>query len=752
MISKTPVLCAAAALLLIALGAPRTASAQNVPPAKPPKSPDAETEEPAGKADVDAAGGAAKDGKNAKDAKPEPAKPLTAAQRKSILRDLASRRWARREAATMRLIKLEDQAEAILQAGIHDPDPEVRLRCHYILRRPFLLTERYLDVMVEEPGSSEAVEAFDKLTSGGAVFRRALFLKAREFASNQNSERQVQRLVACLDSLREMATESDIPELVKLLELDLRGAEGINSPLPLVVETLAGLPREPVVKALLDFAARSRKAATPWQRPQSISVLGELATGDQALAIVTEGLEGDLPTRRAALVAFREWNLPADKLLPLTRLLRGDDKDDPEVGLDDSLVIATLEVLGLAKVKGAVERIIEVVGYDSEIIALAAIQALGNIGDPRAVKPLRDRLWPTLIGTPTEKKDKLKEMAAVRGMAAWALARLGQVSAAELIALLGANEGLSFRVCQALAREGSKASVSHLKLRAQTGSGPGPAGAVLRRHAVTALGHVKGDPSVAELLAGVARDNKAPADVAVAALTSLRDLDTPVSRQQLVALIDIPRTALQRYVFEFLGELGVREAVPRLIKKLRGTGNGSAARGALVQTLGQLGGKDAITELNRLYKREGQVAERRQLAWALARAGDRSKMPAAVKFGKQQLEQSNGTNGLNSLGIDYLYAHDWDGARLTFRRMMWSDPAAQFATYNLACVEGLKGRVDEAWRLLSRSIRENPQYWIGNWRHVQSDPDLASLRKDPRYLKMVERLRLQSELGIHAGG
>ena len=127
-------------------------------------------------------------------------------------------------------------------------------------------------------------------------------------------------------------------------------------------------------------------------------------------------------------------------------------------------------------------------------------------------------------------------------------------------------------------------------------------------------------------------------------------------------------------------------------------------------------------------------------------------MPAAVKFGKQQLEQSNGTNGLNSLGIDYLYAHDWDGARLTFRRMMWSDPAAQFATYNLACVEGLKGRVDEAWRLLSRSIRENPQYWIGNWRHVQSDPDLASLRKDPRYLKMVERLRLQSELGIHAGG
>jgi tetratricopeptide (TPR) repeat protein len=55
--------------------------------------------------------------------------------------------------------------------------------------------------------------------------------------------------------------------------------------------------------------------------------------------------------------------------------------------------------------------------------------------------------------------------------------------------------------------------------------------------------------------------------------------------------------------------------------------------------------------------------------------------------------------------------------------------------YNLACSYALLGMVERAFEALERSLRLG----YGHFHHLRRDPDLKSLRRDPRFARLLRR-------------
>jgi Flp pilus assembly protein TadD len=67
------------------------------------------------------------------------------------------------------------------------------------------------------------------------------------------------------------------------------------------------------------------------------------------------------------------------------------------------------------------------------------------------------------------------------------------------------------------------------------------------------------------------------------------------------------------------------------------------------------------------------------------------------------------------------------------RRAMAMDPADGGVRYNVACLFALEGLREEALDCLEDALRAG----FGNLDWIQNDPDLASLRDDPRYTALM---------------
>ena len=76
-------------------------------------------------------------------------------------------------------------------------------------------------------------------------------------------------------------------------------------------------------------------------------------------------------------------------------------------------------------------------------------------------------------------------------------------------------------------------------------------------------------------------------------------------------------------------------------------------------------------------------------------------------------------------------AKDWPAARTALQEQRSFLHGSTRATYNLACVEALSGNKDEAFRLLNVIVATH------QFVDPSNDDDLASLRSDPRFEKLV---------------
>ncbi|MDB5351650.1 MAG: hypothetical protein JWN86_2897 [Planctomycetota bacterium] len=70
------------------------------------------------------------------------------------------------------------------------------------------------------------------------------------------------------------------------------------------------------------------------------------------------------------------------------------------------------------------------------------------------------------------------------------------------------------------------------------------------------------------------------------------------------------------------------------------------------------------------------------------------------------------------------------------RRLVRLQPDRPIPWYNLACSYAVLGMIDPAFAALQRSI-DLGYHWLD---HMARDPDLKSLRRDPRFARLLRRV------------
>jgi hypothetical protein len=76
---------------------------------------------------------------------------------------------------------------------------------------------------------------------------------------------------------------------------------------------------------------------------------------------------------------------------------------------------------------------------------------------------------------------------------------------------------------------------------------------------------------------------------------------------------------------------------------------------------------------------------------------------------------------------------DWDGALAACHVALEKFPGNALILYNIACLESLLGRGDQAVETLRGSVEQWPRFK----ENARGDDDFASLRENPRFLELV---------------
>jgi hypothetical protein len=680
--------------------------------------------------------------------------------------DAAARAAALRELAVVAGRRPDD-----LRRLLAHPDPDVRFQVLFLLSERDAFAEQRVRQIVEgRPALAgtypQALQARDAL----------LATAAREVQDDGSALRSVERLARLA---RRRATGGELGARYVVVALDIV-AELLRRDRPLgdaaaeIGRTLAALTEVDLDDGFHElaacFAALPAEAAlgalravigggAPLAQARAARVLGEITDAshaDQNALAVRPLLAHALPeVRLAALRALSVMPLGDDALIPAAALAR-----DPQPAVAEE----ALRLAGERRLAFAREAAERVAGDGRALLPLRrqAVRTIGLIGNPASVTALRP-----LLAATTERELRL--------LAAWALGATRAPGALEAIRELLADAELrdDHRLFTALARLGppgvealgamlepGDGAGNARRIRAiralgratpdEQGGGPGEAVAILWRLAKSPLAQRLGDARAGsvtenelELVARALGDlapihDEARAAVArflvergeIALLDALLPIVAEVGPPLDPALAQALRQALTRYVSQVGGP--VRPLAATALLRV----DPAAAREVLGRIVGTpprgLQNEDAL-ELMRVLARAGDTGPVKQLALPLARERLDAEAPSEDRFNLQ-----------NRLGIELLYAHELEEARLEFRRMIWCRPTDPIPSYNIACGHALDGRVEEALRALRRCIRHgyrDPQ-------HMLADSDLDSLRGDPRFQRLMQRLQLEDETGV----
>ena len=271
------------------------------------------------------------------------------------------------------------------------------------------------------------------------------------------------------------------------------------------------------------------RSGNPEVRAASAEMLGKLGSR-RSVASLVKALE-DPETMREAAEALGEIG-DARAVKPLIKTL---------IEVPESVVWYLGEALGKIG-ESAVEPLIQFLGSASGQSKMAAVDALGEIGDQRAVIPLIGLL-------------KHGSYAAVR-----ALGKIGDPRAIpHLINVMGEGGDLAERACDAIAHFGTRAVpalVDALKSSVVE----------QRRYAVQALGQIA-PPEATQLL--LERLNDKDNIVRVEAIHSLDKIGDRIAVTPLIGLLSDRDSEVAGTAAEALGTLGDKAAVEPLVRILR---------------------------------------------------------------------------------------------------------------------------------------------------------------------------------------
>ncbi|QDU97026.1 tetratricopeptide repeat protein [Lignipirellula cremea] len=96
---------------------------------------------------------------------------------------------------------------------------------------------------------------------------------------------------------------------------------------------------------------------------------------------------------------------------------------------------------------------------------------------------------------------------------------------------------------------------------------------------------------------------------------------------------------------------------------------------------------------------------------------------------------------LEARAVQLLNQGDYDAAAQILQQVVKTSPSAFSSRYNLACVWARQGKTDQAFTELTQAIADGYR----DAQHLATDPDLASLRDDPRWATLLKQAAVLKE-------
>lgn len=290
--------------------------------------------------------------------------------------------------------------------------------------------------------------------------------------------------------------------------------------------------------------------------------------------------------------------------------------------LDENIRVSAAEALGKLREPAAVDALIACLSrYDQGWLDYAAAEALGEIGDERALGPLLSALGRSSLREPVlESLGKIGNVKTVAPLLAGLSDPLRIVREVSTVALGGIYRKIEAddrRSLVATVREGlSERAVDYLEEILLTGGGE------LLKSAVAVLGWAGRDRSVEKLLMLLKEE-----EMEEPVVQALKHLGSGGARLLAERLRD-GNALVRRAVARVLGEIGGAEAEPGLIDLLADE-NGHVRSNA-AEALGSMKSVKAVAQLLPLLEDEYQSVQESAIE-ALAAIGDDSILDALVR-------------------------------------------------------------------------------------------------------------------------
>jgi HEAT repeat protein len=342
-----------------------------------------------------------------------------------------------------------------------------------------------------------------------------------------------------------------------------------------------------------------------WVHQAAMEALGEI--GDPAVPALMEALKNKDEDMRYAAVGWALVKIGVPAIPALLEALKDENRNVRYVAAN---------ALGMIGNRQAIPALIQAI--KDKDVRQAAARALGMSGDPQAIPALMEAL--------KNKDEDMRYAAAV----AWALGKIGDPQA--LPALLEALKAEEWQVRAAAARALGKigdpqalpALLEALKDRDEN----------VRQSATEALGEI-GDPQALPVLLETLKAAK-DWQVRLAVAEALWKIGDPQALHTLLWVLRDGDTFVRQFAAWTLGKVGGRQAVLDLEDVLK-KDEDWWMRQIAAKVLGEIGERQAVPALMEALKDEHwwvcQAA-----AWALGEIGDRQALPALIQALKDREE------------------------------------------------------------------------------------------------------------------
>lgn len=691
-----------------------------------------------------------------------------ARQVEALIADLSADEFATRQRASDRLEALGAAAMPWLEKAVDSEDPEVSRHARRLLRG---IRQRNRDDLLASlhtrDNAFRTTEEFTRLVMRGRdVVPSLLAILAEEDALG--SSYSYYRFRNAYWVLAELMTPEDIDLLFSLLQstnvqhriLQEPILRGFDRELVLgrVIEVLADAEAHPQVRAhLLDMSINTSfsgndprietaalamlDAESELVRSSALRYLGIRRNQEGMEKIIALCKDESIAVRTAALRALRSYRDPA-VLVPLRASLLDPAPEVRSAGIetlrsaggpdfapaikpflsdpDPQVRSSAAQFLARFGDRSALPVLLESLKLrDEEFLTRtlnALLDAIGQIGDETALDPLFRLL---------EDADDFDRIKSYRYRILQSIVQVGGEKVLPSIApwLMRPDLQNANIVLDEIGRMESDQVVPVLMTALAKGSVRMRTSAV---RGLTARNHREAVELIAKAL-GEESDTWFLSEATKALTTFGYEQAVPTIRTFLDGdLTDMNRLSLYYAAIRAMMRFHVTESAPRIAAMAVASPN---IRSLGVDALASLGNPAVVDDLLALHETETNDSYRYRIAMALARLGRTDFLEARLK--------TMGNAASTTRAAAYLALGRVDEARADLTLLLESSPENASTIYDMACVDARDGKADAALEGLRKAISLRSF----SKEQILTDPDLTSLRDDPRLTEILEKAR-----------